>query len=87
LEFAELEIVRRYLPDLEMRAFSLLGRLERFILPDHNYERSPAPRRAIVGVLAFADYAMLSLPGLRNLAGYAVFYGQTPKPGTVAAKL
>jgi 2-polyprenyl-3-methyl-5-hydroxy-6-metoxy-1,4-benzoquinol methylase len=90
LEFAELEIVRRYLPDLQMRAFSLLGRLERFILPNCNYERSPVSRRAIVGVLAFVDYAMLSLPGLRNLAGYAVFYGRTPSaeaPGIAALEV
>ena len=38
---AEMEIVRRFIPDLRIRSFSLLGRFERFILIDHNYERAP----------------------------------------------
>src|SRR5262249_3489546 len=37
---AEVEIVRRYVPDLRMRHYMLFGRLDRFILVRFNYERS-----------------------------------------------
>lgn len=78
LEPRELGIVERYLPDLRVRFFSLFGRLNRFILVGYNYERSPAWRRMIANSLACLDYALLSLPVVRNMAGYAVFYGHTP---------
>ncbi len=77
LEPAELQTVRRYLPDLQVRIFSLFGRLDRFILTDFNYERSSLLRRALVNGLAILDYALLSFPLVRNMGGQAVIYGHT----------
>jgi 2-polyprenyl-3-methyl-5-hydroxy-6-metoxy-1,4-benzoquinol methylase len=82
LERPELEMVRRFLPDVRMRCFSLLGRLDRFILVGSNYERSALLRRAIVNAMACVDYGLLSLPWIRDLAGYAVIYGHVPKHPT-----
>jgi len=88
LEFQEIEIIRRYLPDLRIRCFSLLGRLDRFILTANNYERSALPRRALSSALATLDYGLLSLPWLKNLGGTAVIYGHALKqPCPSAASL
>ena len=83
LEPAELEIVRRFLPGLRIRSYSLFGRLERFILINHNYERSPLWRRAISNLLHVLDFALLSLPIIRNMGGQAVFYGHAPRSVTL----
>jgi 2-polyprenyl-3-methyl-5-hydroxy-6-metoxy-1,4-benzoquinol methylase len=76
---SELDLVRRYVPDLRMRHYMLLGRLDRFILIKFNYERSAPIRRAAVNAINLIDYALLSLPGIRSLAGTCVLYGH---PGT-----
>jgi 2-polyprenyl-3-methyl-5-hydroxy-6-metoxy-1,4-benzoquinol methylase len=81
LEPAEIEIVRRYIPDLRVRPFNLFGRLDRFILPTASYERSSWPRRAVSNSLATLDYFLLSLPSIDQLGGTAVMYGHPdPKP-------
>jgi len=72
---SELEIVRRYVPDLRIRHYMLLGRLDRFVLVNYNYERSSAVRRAIVNAIDLLDYALLSLPLIDRLAGACVLYG------------
>ena len=79
LEPAELAVVKRFLPDLRFRPFSLFGRLERFILINYNYERSPLWRRAVSNCLHCLDFALLSLPVIRNMGGQAVFCGHTQK--------
>ena len=79
LEAQEIEIIRRYLPDFQIRHFSLFGRLDRFILPRHNYERSAPPRRALSNVIACLDYTLLSLPWVKNLGATAVIYGHAIK--------
>jgi SAM-dependent methyltransferase len=79
LERSELEVVRRFLPDLQMRFFALLGRLDRFVLVGFNYERSSLPRRALVNAFACIDYAFLSLPMIQDLGGTAVFHGHVSK--------
>jgi SAM-dependent methyltransferase len=76
---AELELMRRYIPNLTIRHFNLLGRLDPFILTKFNYERSSAVRRAAVNVTGAVDYALLSVPGLKNLGGAGVLYGQPAK--------
>ena len=86
LEPAELQAVRRSLPDLRIRFYSLFGRLTRFILVSYNYERSPLWRRAVVNSLALLDYGLLSLPVLRNMAGYAVLYGHAQDPHSAIFK-
>lgn len=79
LEPSELKIVKRFLPDLRIRTYSLFGRFDRFILISHNYERSPLWRRALSNILHSLDFAFLSLPIIRNMGGQAVFYGHIPK--------
>lgn len=85
LEFAELEILRRCIPDLRIRHFQMLGRLDRFTLLRYNYERSPWVRRAISNCFAMFDWWALSIPGVRRLAGSAILYGHAAKPIVEAA--
>jgi SAM-dependent methyltransferase len=75
LEFGEIATLRRYLPDLQMRHFTLLGRLDRFVLVKHNYERSPWARRVLTNGIAVFDAMALSMPGIWRLGGHAVLYG------------
>src|SRR5262249_44453967 len=77
----ELDLIRRYLPDLRMRHYMLLGRLDRFILVKFNYERSSAVGRALVNAIGLIDYALLSMPLTRRLAGTCVLYGH---PGSAS---
>jgi 2-polyprenyl-3-methyl-5-hydroxy-6-metoxy-1,4-benzoquinol methylase len=79
LEQREIEILRRHIPQLRLRFFDLFGRLNRFVLSEYNYERSSAPRRFLSNVLASVDWPMLTIPGLRNLAGRAVLWGYIDK--------
>ncbi len=76
---SELELVKRFFPDLRLRRHSLFGRLDRFLLVRFNYERSPAPRRALVNALALLDFVLLSLPVIEDMAGTCVMYGHPPK--------
>jgi len=75
LEPAEIALLRSHLPDLRIRPFALLGRLDRFVLQNYNYERSPAWRRFVSSGFAAADALLLRLPGVKHLAGAAVLYG------------
>jgi 2-polyprenyl-3-methyl-5-hydroxy-6-metoxy-1,4-benzoquinol methylase len=75
LEAEEIEIVRRYIPDLRMRHFSFLGRTTRFLLPGGSYERASQVRRALVDLLVGADYRMLADPRLAPLGGMCVMDG------------
>lgn len=80
LEFAEIAILRRYIPDFRMRHFLLLARLARFVLVKNNYEKSSWVRRAITDALAGIDVLAFSIPGMWRLGGHAVLYGR-PKSG------
>jgi len=75
LEHAEVAIIRRHVPDLQVRHFSLLGRLNRFVLKDYDYEGASISRRAVVNAFDLVDYALLSLPGMKTLGGTSVMYG------------
>jgi 2-polyprenyl-3-methyl-5-hydroxy-6-metoxy-1,4-benzoquinol methylase len=75
LEEAELEIVRCHVPDLRIRAFGLLGRLNRFLLAS-GYEGAPLARRAIANLLCAADFALLSAGPLARAGGVAVLHGR-----------
>jgi hypothetical protein len=75
LEIGELEVLRRFVTNLHVQHFTLLGRLDRFILKNYNYERSSWPRRTVSNLCAGFDALALSIPGIRTLVGYAVFYG------------
>ncbi len=68
LEPSEIETIRAYLPDMQIRFYSLLSRFSRFVLLDRfDYEHSSLPRRAIFNAMALIDYASLSVPPLRNM--------------------
>lgn len=71
---AELALIRRHVPDLRVRPFGLLGRLNRFVVPA-GYERAPLLRRSAAEALALADLALLSLPPLARAGGVAVLSG------------
>jgi 2-polyprenyl-3-methyl-5-hydroxy-6-metoxy-1,4-benzoquinol methylase len=75
LEPPEIRLLSKYIADLRVEPFAMLGRLNRFVLANYNYERASWPRRAISNILAGVDYAVLRTPGFRSLAGTAVIYG------------
>src|SRR5260221_3514439 len=79
LEAAEIRLLAGHIPDLRLEPFTLLGRLDRFILDKMNYERSAWPRRTAVSLLATIDHFALRIPGLRSLAGTSVLYGHPRK--------
>jgi SAM-dependent methyltransferase len=79
----ELELVSRYFGTLRTRKYGLLGRLDRFILESHNYERSSLIRRVIANAVAAFDYFALSVPLLEKLGGMGVLYGS---PSSEAAR-
>jgi 2-polyprenyl-3-methyl-5-hydroxy-6-metoxy-1,4-benzoquinol methylase len=74
LEEPELAMIRRHVPDLALRMFGLLGRLNRFVVP-HGLERAPAPRRLLAEALALTDHALLSREPLSRAGGIAVLWG------------
>src|SRR5205814_8463166 len=76
---AEVELVRRYVPDCRVRHYLLFGRLDRFILDSFNYERTPLMRRALMNGIEPVDYPLLSLPPLTRLGGACVMYGHPAK--------
>lgn len=75
LEPPEVHLLSKYIADLQVEPFAMLGRLNRFVLANYNYERASWPRRTISNILAAIDYATLRTPGFRSLAGTAVLYG------------
>jgi 2-polyprenyl-3-methyl-5-hydroxy-6-metoxy-1,4-benzoquinol methylase len=78
LQRAEVEIVRDALPDLEMRWFDVFGRLGRFLIKGHSFERSSLPRRLAMDACWLIDDALLSIPKLGPLGGMCVMYGSAP---------
>jgi SAM-dependent methyltransferase len=75
----EVDSVLHYLDDPKIRYFMLFGRLDQFILTSYSYERSSLPRKILSNVIALLDYALLSLPGIRRLAGACVIHGRPNK--------
>jgi hypothetical protein len=72
--------VRRYLPDLSVRAFGLAGRIGKFVLPG-GYERAPLARRTFVDALCLVDWIVLRPPMARPLASLFVLWGHAAGPG------
>jgi 2-polyprenyl-3-methyl-5-hydroxy-6-metoxy-1,4-benzoquinol methylase len=75
LEEAELDVVRRHVPDLALRPFGLLGRANRFVVP-RGYEGAPLGRRLLANALCLADWALLSTAPLAPAGGMAVLHGR-----------
>lgn len=73
--YREISVIKRHIPDLQIRTFGVLSWLDRYVLSSNNYERSSSLRRAASSGLAAVDYALLSLPYLWKLGSLAVLYG------------
>ncbi|BDG03904.1 class I SAM-dependent methyltransferase [Anaeromyxobacter oryzae] len=71
---AELDLIRRVVPDLTVRGFGLLGRLNRFVVP-RGYEAAPLARRVLANALCAADLAILSAGPVARAAATAVLHG------------
>lgn len=69
----------RHIPDLRLRHFGVLGRLDHYVLVKYNYEQSAWPRRAVANGCAAVDWAALSIPAVRRLGGTAVLYWHPAK--------
>lgn len=85
LETGELAVVSRHLRDAEFRYFDFLGRLDRFIIPSLNFEKSSVVRRAVSSLCRVIDYGLLSMPGVQRLAGSCVIHGRPARPAASAA--
>lgn len=79
---SELDLVKRYVPDLRMRYYGLFGRLDQFILTNFNYERSSTARKTVVNAIDLIDYALLSVPLVKRLGSVCVMYGHPSKNAT-----
>jgi SAM-dependent methyltransferase len=76
LEQGDLAIVRRHLPDLEVRTFNLLGRVwARFVRGP--YEGYSAVRRTMADALCRFDAVLLSLPIVRRTGSIAVLVSRS----------
>jgi 2-polyprenyl-3-methyl-5-hydroxy-6-metoxy-1,4-benzoquinol methylase len=84
LEPSEIDIVRRYIPDVRMRWYHLFDRVGQFIIPNHQYETASEVQKALVNMVALVDYAVLSVPFLQTLGGVCVIWGRVPGGGTGA---
>jgi 2-polyprenyl-3-methyl-5-hydroxy-6-metoxy-1,4-benzoquinol methylase len=78
LERGDLEIFARHVAGVRRRHFVFLGRLTRFVLPQHDYENASLPRRALLCALHAFDFALLGLPLADSLGGISVLYGRAP---------
>jgi 2-polyprenyl-3-methyl-5-hydroxy-6-metoxy-1,4-benzoquinol methylase len=86
LEQAELDLVARHVAGLRLRHYRLLARLDRFILPSLNYERSSVLRRGLLSLVTVLDEALLCVPPARSLASVCVLWGRPAKsPGGLSA--
>jgi 2-polyprenyl-3-methyl-5-hydroxy-6-metoxy-1,4-benzoquinol methylase len=75
----EIDLLDQHMLNLRVRAYSLFGRLDRFILVNYNYEHSSWARRALLNAVCAVDYALLSLPLLKRLGGVGVVCGPPRK--------
>jgi SAM-dependent methyltransferase len=80
----EVALTRRHFPDLQVTAFSFVGRLNRLLLPGGSLERATPGRRVASELLTRADAALLSLPVLSRLGGVLVMVGHVRGPGPTA---
>ena len=85
LEDRDLDVIRRHVPDLAFRRFRLLGRIDRFVMPGHDYEHAPAVQRAAIWALTHVDAALLRVPALRRFGSVAVMWGSPHSTATAAA--
>jgi 2-polyprenyl-3-methyl-5-hydroxy-6-metoxy-1,4-benzoquinol methylase len=85
LEPRDFAIIEKYLSGMQMRHFSLLGRIDQFVLTRFNYEHSSLPRKAVVNLTALADWLLLSLPGIENLGSVTIAWARPNKAALATA--
>jgi len=87
LERGEIEIVRGYLPDLQVVPFHFLGRLHRFLHSSKagQLEFAPKVKRWLSNGIAATDALIRQIAPLHFLAGYAVLHGHVPSTHKVAS--
>ena len=79
LERREIELLTQLIPGLRVRHFRALGRLEKLILPDGQYETAAFWRRLLYSLLLSVDWVLLSIPVFAFSASTAVFVGTIRK--------
>lgn len=79
LEHADLEVIARRLPEVEFRFFRALGRLDRYVLPDHQYETAAPWRKLAYNGAAAIDWLLLSVPPLQRAASSVVMSARVRK--------
>jgi hypothetical protein len=79
LEPGKIALLRRLNPDLRLRHFGVLGRLDRYVLVKYNYEQSAWPRRAVDNGCAAVDWAALSIPAYGGWVGPLSCTGVRPR--------
>lgn len=79
LEPAEIAIIKRCLPEAHVRYFRAFARLDRYVLPDMQYESAPKWRKSAYGLIAALDWAILSVAPLQRLASSAVISARIAK--------
>jgi len=79
LEPEDLAVMRRNLPNMQVRLFGFLLRVWGRMVGGR-YEDYPPVKKAVCDVLGRLDWVLLSLPGFRRLASGAIMYsGQSGK--------
>jgi 2-polyprenyl-3-methyl-5-hydroxy-6-metoxy-1,4-benzoquinol methylase len=71
----ELALVRRHFPKLQLKWFSFLGRLDRFVLPCGDFEGASSSRQAAVSALHRLDAMVLRGAPAPFLGSMGVLYG------------
>ena len=74
LEYSDHEVLRRHLPDLELRQFRLVGRLDR-LLPGQGFEHESLLHRFAIATMAELDRLLLAMPVLQTMGSIAVVWG------------
>ena len=77
----EIETIAQALDNPRIRFFGLLGRLDKLILENDNFEESSPVRRATSSVLHLADSPLLSVPLVKRLASHVVISGRVRAEG------
>lgn len=79
LELADLQIVGRHFPQMEIKLFGALTRVTDHVLSNGNFERSSWFQRGMVRFSAGIDRLLLSVLGMNSIASVAVISGR-PNP-------
>ena len=71
----EIETIGQAFDEPRIRFFGFLGRLDKLILENNNFEESSRVRRTMSSLLHLADWPLLSIPQVPRLASQVVISG------------